>query len=547
METAFALASFIGGIGLFYYGLRSTTEVIQLTIGEWPQKSIDGHLEKRLASFLGGFLTGLLVIHPTVGLGPILGLLNRRLISLVLALSFILGANVGSSLIVFLFLIDIHYLGIMLIALAFLTTLTFSHYYGKQIGKLFFSLGFLFLGLETMRHTLLQDPFFIHLIQQIMPLEADTFTSSATLFFIIGILTLLLGASGTIFGLLVVFSEQAIFTHSSTIIMVISANLAIFIPLYFSIWEGSSHPKRAVLALLGMKIFLSVIVFFFIYQMTTLFTNLIEVSLTIPLFHTLFNIVICILFYPFLSSISRFMVKVVPQKVGEMWDADLLVIDSADEIWPSMGITQLQQEVKNFKNNVKQMFLLTQAHLRSKEPGPKDLYRIKDFEIETDRTLKEISKFANRLTERALTAKQSLQIQNYVRMAFELESIADYLERAAVYRTHFQKHFQTDSEMAQELFSFIEEVYRFFSDISEGIETPLNQTLDELGDISQSLKKKADFLRDKLLTSSHTETYRPLHDRIHSDLIMAFRKIRSHSFGLATTLLTDSELEEEKD
>jgi phosphate:Na+ symporter len=138
--------------------------------------------------------------------------------------------------------------------------------------------------------------------------------------------------------------------------------------------------------------------------------------------------------------------------------------------------------------------------------------------------------------ERALTQKQSIQTRSLIRIADELESVADYLERLAFYKNRFDENFSMNGDVAIEFFSFYDQMLSLFEHSTSGLIDPEKVVVKSTEKEADELKIIADDMRDKHLKRISKGEYSPLSSLTYSDMVVAVRKIRLNAVHLARSI-----------
>jgi phosphate:Na+ symporter len=120
-----------------------------------------------------------------------------------------------------------------------------------------------------------------------------------------------------------------------------------------------------------------------------------------------------------------------------------------------------------------------------------------------------------------------------IKIVDELESVADYIERLATYRERFKDGMTLEGESRDEFFQFLDEVWVFFELVGRGLDNGETLDMTQIEAKSQELQLWADSMREKHLDRISKGTYLPVTALTYSDMVVALRKIRAHSFLLA--------------
>jgi len=172
------------------------------------------------------------------------------------------------------------------------------------------------------------------------------------------------------------------------------------------------------------------------------------------------------------------------------------------------------------------------------EYDPKKLAKILDYERITDNIHKEITVFLCYVMEKPMSHHQSEQIQSMIKISDELESVADYIERLANYRERFKNTENLTGESRIEFFQFMDDVWEFFDLVGKGLSGSDVLEMSRIEAKSHELQLWADSMREKHLDRISKGAYPPVTALTYSDMVVALRKIRAHSFLMAGAIKT---------
>ncbi len=150
MDWQDILFKFIGGLGIFLFGIKFMSEGLQKTAGDRMRSLLAKYTSNPILGVLVGIVvTGL--IQSSSGTTVLtIGLINAGLLTLRQAIGIIFGANIGTTVTAFIIGIKIEDYALPIIALGAFFLFFFSKKRFQYIGQVIFGFGALFLGLSTM-------------------------------------------------------------------------------------------------------------------------------------------------------------------------------------------------------------------------------------------------------------------------------------------------------------------------------------------------------------------------------------------------------------
>lgn len=545
MDSFNIFCTLLGGLGIFYFGMKSSSEVFQVEFGEFIQKSMDSLSKNKIVILTTGTMLSSLAQSSQVVILTTLGLVNGGLMPLTTSLIIVLGANLGTTIMGHILAIPLDKLSLLLVGTSFIPTLFSNSHQIKQIGKMIFSIGLLFLGLQIISlglEELSELPTVVHSINYFN--SGTPFKSFLAL--LIGLLsTILLQSSVASIGILMTMASAGIIPPNLSLLLVIGINIGATIPPLLSSLEGLTNTRRVALGnfifngILGLIGYILIVLHIgFIHQFFNYTTNSSSPAFSVALAHTSFNLAMILIFLPFIEKLAQFLRTIIPQsKVKEIESSDLFSNDNIDDILPAMALYQINKEIKNFRNLVLEMFRLTDRYLGETVLDAKTFYKIKDFEKKTDSIQKEIANFSRKLSQHRLAPEQSLDIQRIVLMARELEIIADNLEKVAIIKTRFHHTIPSNHNVMDEILVYSKEVMSYFEEMIGVFDEELSkEQVQQFYKKAQNLKIEADTILEDYLQGMEKDEYHPIRDRFFSDITTSLRKIRSNTFSIIQSL-----------
>ena len=97
MDDLKALFSFVGGLGLFLYGMHLMAEGLQKSAGEKTRRLMGYLTDNRLFGVLVGALITAIIQSSSATTVMVVGFVNAGVLSLTQAVGVIMGANIGTT------------------------------------------------------------------------------------------------------------------------------------------------------------------------------------------------------------------------------------------------------------------------------------------------------------------------------------------------------------------------------------------------------------------------------------------------------------------
>lgn len=545
METFKIIYTVLGGLGIFFYGMKTMSDALQQAASEVIRSVINSLTTNRVLAVIVGMIVTMIVQSSSVTTVMTVGFVNAGLMQLTQAIGVIFGSNIGTTITGWIISIKVGKYGLLMIGLGIFPALFSKSGKVQNIGRVLFGIGMVFLGLELMSGAfkpLRTNEQFLDMISYFSGEHYGAYLASI----LTGcLLTVIIQSSSAMLGITIALASSGVISFPTAAALVLGENIGTTITALLASVGTTTNAKRAARAHAFFNVF-GVLVVFCILPLYIEFIEWLvpgvadlsdaegghpNVASHIAASHTVFNITASILFLPFLGYLADFVTWITPEKENEK--KHLVLIGESQDIIPATAIVQAESEIKKMINLIERMQNQTKSYLMEVNPEVKK--KISSYEEITDNMQKEVTVFMCKVMERPLSESQSLKSQALIKMADELESIADYLERIVIYKSRLASNFQGISD--EEYMKFLDAVWDFYhlctADFTESkVPTELSQILET----SESLRTWADDMRDKHLERIGRGEYDAMSALTYSDMVVALRKIRAHAMNLAEAL-----------
>jgi len=315
MGTNFDFWRLLAGLGIFLFGMLLIEESVRALSGRAFRRIIRQYTDGRLKSIgSGAFVTALLQSSSAVSL-MVLAFVGAGVMSMENAIGVIMGSNIGTTFTAWIvatlgFKIKIESFALPFIGIGAIGLIFFkSPSKPSLVSRLLVGFGFLFLGLDYMKGSVenLTRTF-----------DLSQFPTYGLWFYVlVGTLsTAIMQASAATIAIVLTALNSQLITLNMAIAMVIGANVGTTITVLLGAIGGVQAKKRVALSHLIFNVITGIIAFLSIPLLVWIINIFIDVktnSLTgLALFHTLFNVLGVIIFFPFVGLLSRQLVKFYP-------------------------------------------------------------------------------------------------------------------------------------------------------------------------------------------------------------------------------------------
>ena len=316
MGTNFDFWRLLAGLGIFLFGMLLIEESVRALSGRAFRRIIRQYTDGRLRSIgSGSLVTALLQSSSAVSL-MVLAFVGAGVMSMENAIGVIMGSNIGTTFTAWIvatlgFKIKIESFALPFIGIGAIGLIFFkSPSKPSLVSRLLVGFGFLFLGLDYMKGS-------VETLAQTFDLSQFP-TYGLWFYVLVGTLsTAIMQASAATIAIVLTALNSQLITFDMAIAMVIGANVGTTITVLLGAIGGVQAKKRVALSHLIFNVITGIIAFFSIPILVgaiNIFLDVKSNSLTgLALFHTLFNVLGVIIFFPFVGLLSRMLVKFYPE------------------------------------------------------------------------------------------------------------------------------------------------------------------------------------------------------------------------------------------
>ncbi|MCQ2060521.1 MAG: Na/Pi cotransporter family protein [Fibrobacter sp.] len=491
----------LGCLALLMFGMKSMSDALQKMAGPQLRHVLGTMTTNRFTgAFTGMFVTASVQSSTATTLMTV-SFVNAGLLTLAQAISVIMGAHIGTTVTAWImslgfsfnianFVYPAFFIGIVLIYLK-------KHRVG---GEFLFGVGFLFLGLTSLKETgftLVNDPaasasisnFFAHFSE-------PNFFNSAFFLLMGTILTLCVQSSAAIMAITMILCSTGVLHIDQGIMLVLGENIGTTITANLVALSANIQARRAAFAHLSINvigvcwvicvlpIFLGTICKVVGFDLECrpgdqcYAANLAKISVVLATFHSAFNVSNTLIQIWFIPFIEKFVCWVFKSKTSEEEeDSRLHFISSGLLETPELSLLEARKEITLFAERTKKMFRFIPDLLEMKDENDfmKLFARIEKYENISDNMEIEIASYLNKVSEGRLSPESKSSVQAMLKEISEIESIGDACYNMARAINH---KFRSKED-------FIPEQYEHLKYIMELCDKSMVQMLDVLQDLPQ--------------------------------------------------------------
>jgi phosphate:Na+ symporter len=530
------LLDLMGGVALLLWGLHMVHSGILRAFGPNLRLLLANALRNRFTAFTAGLgLTALLQSSTATALITS-SFTSEGLVSLVPALAIMLGANVGTTLIVQILSFNIAAVAPVLFIIGLVAFRSGPRSRVKDIGRVFIGLGLMLLALHILLNTL-------------APAEnapgvrvfMNAITGDPVLCILFAAIVTWVVHSSVASVLLVMSLAYAHFiTPYAALALVLGANLGSAInPIVEGARRDNPASYRLPLGNLLNRVVGILLVAPFLQPIAEFLTTWQpDAAKATALFHIGFNVATAALFIGLLDGLTRLLKRLLPERVKEADALGPRYLDESALETPSLALADAARETLHMGDHVEIMLRKVMAAMMTNDRALVD--EVSRMDNRVDNLDEAIKLYVTKLTRGSLDEREGQRAMEIVSFAINLEHIGDIIDKnlSELATKKIKRRFQFSAEGAEELSAFHK------------------RTMDSLriafgvfmsGDVNEARKLLAEkaALRNTELAATERHLDRLREGRpetiettsLHLDVLRDLRRIHSHICSVAYPVL----------
>ncbi len=412
-----------GGLAVFLLGMQMMSANLQQVAGNRMKSILRKLTSNRLMGVMAGALVTALIQSSSATTVITVSFVNTALMTLQQAVGVILGANIGTTITGQLIAFKITKYAFPMITIGFAIA-SFSKNYKRQMwGKVLMGLGLLFLGMTTMSGVL--KP-----LQGSAPVREffTQFSANPLLAIFAGTLvTVFVQSSSATVGLTMTLAGSGLIGLQGAFFLVLGDNIGTTITAQLAALGGNRAAKQTAMAHTLIKVIGAIYFAILIMDSNGFFMNLVRRTSHDPIrqvanAHTIFNVVNCILFIPFVPAIARLSKFIIPSSKEEEHVPDIL-LDNNLLASPVLALDSLDREIaKMARVSGKGVTRAAEHFLSGKHPAK----TIMAMEDRVDDMQRDLTVYASLLFKENLSYEQTLRLPVVLHTINDIERVSDH-------------------------------------------------------------------------------------------------------------------------
>lgn len=541
-----SLFGFMGGLGMFLYGMNIMADGMQKTAGSKMSQFLGMLTNNRfMAVCLGALITAIIQSSGATTV-MVVGFVSAGVLNLTQAVGVIMGANIGTTITAW--IVSLSQMGDamevlkpvfyapLLIGIGAMMILFSKKQKFHTIGEILVGLGLLFMGLDFMSSSI--SPY---TDAPIFSKAFEVLGGNPLLGMLIGALvTALLQSSSASVGILQTLAMNGVVTTNAAIYITLGQNIGSCVTAMLSSMGGSRTAKRAAVMHLSFNVIGAVLFGILGFAAFALRPALAASNISavqISIFHTIFNITNTALLYPFAKQLVNLSGVVVKEKEEslEVEGEEAVTLKHLDErIFesPAFAVETAALEVVHMGQitlgNVKRAIdAVSHGNLEEIE----EVYKV---EKTINNMEKMLTEYLIKIDNLSLTEHQKLVVNDLFYSVSDIERVGDHAENLAESAEYLVEHNLTFSETGvADLRCISKNVVKAFEYAIEARSTGNMDAVRKVSQYEDEVDNLEEELREKHIERLSSGQCAPSSGVMFLDIISNLERISDHAYNLA--------------
>ncbi len=531
MEHINILLGLFSGLALFLFGMEFMGDGLENAAGSRLKSFFDKAITNPLKGALVGTIVTAIIQSSSATTVMVVGFVNAGLMSLYQAVGVIMGANIGTTITgqLITFKID-DYIPLFIIIGAALI-LFMKQQNRKEIGKIIFGFGLLFMGLSTMKESMspiAETTFFQDLI---MALEGNMFLG-----ILVGaIMTAVVQSSSASTAILLSLAATGAISLQVAIPILFGNNIGTCVTALLSSLNANKIAKKAAFIHLAFNLIGTLIFLPFINILSQVVVSIGgDIDRQIANAHTIFNVVNAALLLPFAGLFVKLANLALKDKASE---TTINRLDPRFLETPAIAFEQaFQESLTMFELAKENVTLATNALIENDLSHTKKIY---ENEAEINRLERDLSTFLVSISSHDITEVDTNRIASMIKIVNDIERIGDHSKNIAELAQEVSTGKLTFTKDALEelklIYNYtIESIKSSYTSYKTNNREKANDTMV----FEENIDRLEELLRDKHIQRLSQNKCNAHSGAVFLDAISNFERIGDHSINIAEYVLS---------
>lgn len=548
MDNIKMLFTFVGGLGMFLYGMHIMAAGLEKSAGNRMKKLLGILTNNRFLAVIVGAIVTAIIQSSSATTVMVVGFVNAGIVNLTQAVGVIMGANIGTTITAWMVSISEwgaflkpEFIAPLIIGIGAFMILFAKSERKRELAEIAVGFGILFIGLSFM-----SDAIKPYREAPIFTTAFETLGHNPFLGILAGaVVTAIIQSSSASVGILQTLAMNGVVGWNSAVFITLGQNIGTCITALLSGIGANRTAKRAAIIHLLFNVTGAVlfgVVMFGLFMWRPSWANSSINSVQISIFHTIFNITNTCLLFPFANRLVRISGAIVKEDaVMEKEEEEEVTLRHLDERIlesPSFAVENVILEVVHMGEVAKQSVLTAfDAMIENDQNRCETVLKTEDT---IDNMAQLITEYLVKINNLNLNEKQHHIINNLFYTVSNLERIGDHAENIAdLAKFKIENKIEFSDTAKNELKDLIKPVSK---SLVAAVNARKDSNLEEAR-LAKEFEKEVDVLEeqlreqhlDRLSNNACTSTA----GVVFLDVLTNLERISDHADNIADYVLTE--------
>jgi phosphate:Na+ symporter len=549
------LFTFVGGLGMFLYGMNTMADGLQRSAGN-KMKTLLGYLtNNRFLGVLVGALVTAIIQSSSATTVMVVGFVNAQIINLTQAAGVIMGANIGTTITAWLVsasewsaALKPEFIAPLILGIgAFVLMFAKKERY-RQYSEIAIGFGILFIGLSFM-----SDAIKMYRESAVFSQAFAVLGGNPILGILAGaVVTAIIQSSSASVGILQTLAMNGIVNWRSAVFITLGQNIGTCVTAILSSIGANKTAKRAAVIHLLFNVMGAIIfgiVMLLIFTANQAFASASISSTQISIFHTIFNIANTALLFPFANLLVKLSGKIVRDEINEkeeeLDEEELMMrhLDPRIMETPTFAVNTGVEETVHMGLVTMHNYDRICTEMLKDKPGKSRLERVSTTEEFINDMETMLSHYFVQVSTLAITEQQRTQINNLYFVVHDIERIGDYIKSLAASIERNARIGGAFSEDAKEDLGQMQEKVKICMEYAlNAVGMEDEETADRAIAVEEEVDQLERKVREKHINRLTRESCKVESGVIYMDLVNSLEKIADHAKNIAKCVKNEQTL-----
>ena len=532
MDTTLTFLDLAGSIALLLWGVHMVQTGIQRAFGPNLRRFLGAALGNRFKAFLAGLgVTAILQSSTATGL-MVSSFAAGGFIDLVSGLAVMLGANVGTTLIVQLLSFDVARVAPLFVLIGVMMFRRGTVTRTRDLGRVGIGLGLMLIALSQLLGIL--SPY--EDVPSLRLLLGMIATTPVVAVLAAAALTWAAHSSVAVILLIMSFAAKGVIPPHAAFALVLGANLGTAInPVLEGVSGGDPASKRLPIGNLVNRLIGCIVALALLDQIgPALMAIEPAASRAVADFHTAFNLLLAAIFFPVLGPFSRLLTRLIPNRIEAADPSKPLYLDAGAREMPSIALAGAAREALRMADVLDAML---RGAADALEKGDRNrLAEAKRLDDTLDRLNTAIKEYLARFDPDTMAEADNRRLLEILTFATNIEHAGDVVERniLGIASKRLKRGLQFSPDGLAEILQMIERLTGNLRSAAAVFMTEDMRAARALADEKEAFRDmeasatEAHFARLRAGRIATTET-----SSLHLDLIRDLKRVNTHLVAAA--------------